>query len=94
MAHRDRMDFVHEFNAYVNSRHPQPSRFSEDEPRKAYAFHNIDISEWMAALDAYHDELDRLREDWALDVRAGTTQEAIYFAGRRDPEGYKTGLQT
>lgn len=91
------MNFVHEVNAYVNSRHPQPasSHFSEDEPRKTYAFHNIDISpEWKAALDAYHDELDRLREDWALDVCGRITQEMNNFAGRRNPEGCKMGLQT
>lgn len=66
---RDRMTYAHEVNSYVNSRRPQPANSAfhvRESPltRRKYPIH----PEWKAALDQYHEELDRLREDWALEI--------------------------
>lgn len=92
---RDRMNYVHEVNAYVNSRHPQPAvsicyNVEPAGPGSHYSIH----PEWKAALDRYHAELDRLREDWALEVLGRQMQKIVYFGHRHDPYAITKGLQT
>lgn len=65
---RYRVNYVHEVNAYVNSRHPQPAFSVLFVEAAANPDHPIIHPEWKKALDQYREELDRLREDWALEV--------------------------
>lgn len=74
-------------NVYINARHPQPAvSVLSVEAAKNPSFGFVH-PEWKAALDQYHEELDRLREDWALEVCGRHMQIMIYFYHQRDPYG-------
>lgn len=94
-VYRGRERHAEKVNAYINSRHPQPTVSvlpSAEEPVDPN--HQSVHPEWKAALDQYHMELDRLREDWALEVMGRFMQQATYFKQIGNPHATDRALQT